>query len=280
MKKQRKKKVISNQPAARRSANSERAETSEGMESIGKKLKREREKKGVSLDEVSSQTRVHHRVLTALEEDRFDELPSPTYVKAFLKRYAEYLGLDPEWIVEKYLATHPKAPEQVLILEGEEPEKVRLLRFALPVVGLLVGILILSLSSYYIIRWLASRPRKPAKEVAKVEEATFQAPARPSLPVAEPEPKVGVESLNLTVRTMAEVWLQVTADGKLIFQDILPPGEVESWQATEEIALRVGDAGAIELELNGKPLGSPGKPGQAIKNIIFTEEGMSVEGNQ
>ncbi len=248
------------------------------MESIGKRLRVEREKKGVSLEEVSAQTRIHHSILKALEENRFNDIPSPMYVKGFLKKYADYLGLDSRLMVEKYLATHPKAPEQVLILEGEGIGRERFRRFLI-LMGVIVAILVvLAISSYYIVRSLASRSKETALEVAKVEEgiAIAPIPAKSPSPSASPREFLS-EPFNLTVRATQKVWLQVTSDGTVIFQDVLLPGDVESWQANDEIALRVGNAGGIELTLNGEPLGSPGKPGQVIRDLVFTKEGMRVK---
>jgi len=191
------------------------------MESIGKRLRVEREKKGVSLEEVSAQTRIHHKILKALEENRFNDIPSPMYAKGFLKKYADYLGLDSRLMVEKYLATHPKAPKQVLILEGESIGRERFRRFLIPV-GVTIAILVVLAISYYIVRSLASRSKETALELAKVEEgvAITPIPAKSTSPSASPREFLS-EPFNLTVRATQKVWLQVTSDGMVIFQDIL-----------------------------------------------------------
>lgn len=255
------------------------------MESIGKRLREEREKKGVSLEEASSQTRIHHRVLKALEENRFDDIPSPMYAKGFLKKYADYLGLDSKLMVEKYLATHPRAPEQVLILEGESIGRKHFRRFLIPVGVTFVILAVLAISFYLIVKSLASRSKETTPEVVKVEkgvavketkETTSEVDkAKSPLPTAKP--KAPGEPFNLTVRATQKVWLQVTSDGTVIFQDVLSPGDVESWQANDELVLSCGNAGGIELSLDGKTLGLPGKPGQVIKNLVFTREGMKAE---
>jgi transcriptional regulator with XRE-family HTH domain len=70
--------------------------------SIGNFLKKERESKNLSLEEVSKSTRIKEHFLKAIEEDRFDLCPSPFYVKGFLTHYARFLGLDPKDIILKY----------------------------------------------------------------------------------------------------------------------------------------------------------------------------------
>jgi len=72
------------------------------MESLGKYLKAERESRNLSLKEVFESTRIKERLLQAIEEDRYELLSSPIYVKGFLDAYARYLGLDPNEILLWY----------------------------------------------------------------------------------------------------------------------------------------------------------------------------------
>jgi cytoskeletal protein RodZ len=74
------------------------------MQPLGKYLRRERELKKISLGEVSKNTRVRGPILKAIEEDRYDLLPSPIFVKGFLTSYAKYVGLDSNDIVHGYQA--------------------------------------------------------------------------------------------------------------------------------------------------------------------------------
>jgi cytoskeletal protein RodZ len=76
------------------------------MESIGKYLKAERESRNLSLKEVSESTRIKEGLLKAIEEDQYELLSSPVYVKGFLDAYARYLDLDPHDIVLRYQKYH------------------------------------------------------------------------------------------------------------------------------------------------------------------------------
>lgn len=243
--------------------------------SIGKKLRKARQSKGVSIEDASAQTRIHHKVLKALEEDKFGELPSPTYVKGFLRRYAGYLGLDAGVILKEYIATCPKEPKQVLVLEAEKIQWVGLRRLIILVSTGVVILAVVSFGIYFIVKSVRSRP-KVEKEVAELQEKAG-VPAKTRRPPSKPEPEASIEPLVLSVVAKEDVWLQVAVDGEVIFQDILSPGDEESWKAEEKITLRVGNAGGIELELDGKSLGSPGAFGEMIDNIVLTKEGMRIE---
>ena len=72
------------------------------MESPGKYLKAERESQNLSLKEVSESTKIREPLLKAIEEDQYDLISSPVYVKGFLDGYARFLGLDPNNIILQY----------------------------------------------------------------------------------------------------------------------------------------------------------------------------------
>jgi hypothetical protein len=93
------------------------------MDSPGKYLKKERESRNLSLEEVSKSTRIKEHFLRAMEEDRYDLCPSPFYVKGFLTNYARFLGLNNKDIIlqyEKLIKPAPPPPEVTL---REPPRK-------------------------------------------------------------------------------------------------------------------------------------------------------------
>jgi cytoskeletal protein RodZ len=72
------------------------------MESPGKFLRKERETRNISLEEISKFTKIKEHYLKAIEEDRYELLPAVPYVKGFLNVYAKYLTLNPKDIVHQY----------------------------------------------------------------------------------------------------------------------------------------------------------------------------------
>lgn len=72
------------------------------MESPGKFLKKERETRNISLEEISKFTKVREHYLKAIEEDKYELLPAIPYVKGFLNVYARYLMLNPKDIILQY----------------------------------------------------------------------------------------------------------------------------------------------------------------------------------
>ena len=91
------------------------------MSSIGTVLKEARGKKSVSLEDVHVKTKIHPRVLQLLEEDKFEKLPSPIFVKSFLKIYADFLEINSEELVTVYEKEKRKDPDQVLYIKPADP---------------------------------------------------------------------------------------------------------------------------------------------------------------
>ena len=94
------------------------------MESPGKFLKKERETRNISLEEISKSTKVKEHYLKAIEEDRYELLPAIPYVKGFLNVYARYLTLNPKDILlqyENYLKS--LIPPETIQLQQAPPKK-------------------------------------------------------------------------------------------------------------------------------------------------------------
>ena len=100
------------------------------MESLGARLKRERERQKITLDDVATSTKIGTRMLKALENDHFDQLPGGIFNKGFVRAYARHLGMDEEQAIADYLAatgaTQPiREPEAVLSALAVRAEESR-----------------------------------------------------------------------------------------------------------------------------------------------------------
>ena len=84
------------------------------IETIGEKLKATREAKKISVSEAGSQTRILSKFISAMEEDNFQALSAPVYVKSFIRLYAKYLELDPKPLIEAYIKEYEEDSAPVL----------------------------------------------------------------------------------------------------------------------------------------------------------------------
>jgi cytoskeleton protein RodZ len=90
------------------------------LPSFGEKLRREREKRSITLDQISESTKIGTRMLRALEEDKFSQLPGGIFNKGFVRAYARHLGLDEDQTVAEYLKASGDAPPVQPELPPEE----------------------------------------------------------------------------------------------------------------------------------------------------------------
>ena len=245
--------------------------------SIGERLKSARKEKGKGLEEVARATKIQRNILEAIEENRVEELLDAVYSKIFLKKYAAFLGLDGAALMEEYLALHGSTLENQANLQPPESSSlapaVGFREVLLPAaIGLMafIGLVFIGYLSLNLYKNLSHLPK-----VSAPRPVPPRAAARPPIEKKEEGPKLLIprsHPLKLTVHTRAEVWMQVKADGAVIFQNVLPKGAQESWTAKEELELWTGNAGAMELDLNGKPLSSPGSG--VKKGIRVTHRGL------
>lgn len=111
------------------------------MESIGAFLRRERELRQISLEELVQTTRVPLRMLQRIEEDRFEELPGDVFARGFLRSYARALNLDAEQLLRRFAEgrkVEAKAPAP-LLTSLQAPERGR--RFGIAIALVILGIL-------------------------------------------------------------------------------------------------------------------------------------------
>ncbi len=160
------------------------------MASFGVRLKQEREKQSVTLDDISLSTKISTRMLRALEEERFDQLPGGIFNKGFIRAYARCLKMDEEQAIADYLAATGVTPlakpsdnsEPAPILEP--PPREQNAAAGLPWGMLAVALLIVALGfaawGYY-----SREAQKGTQESAASAAVPNVAPA----PVAEPSPQ-------------------------------------------------------------------------------------------
>lgn len=255
--------------------------------SIGSALKEARAKKSVSLEDVHAKIKIHPRVLQLLEENKFEKLPSPLFVKSFLRSYAEFLELNAAEILEAYEKEGRKEPEQVLFIKpAEMREKIRRRKdldkkfFAWPIAAVLIAGIVWGGISFFK-RTDLGRPgsvrkaaltKTDAKKMAAVQaknEGWIRSTAQGNFPNLEK-----TSPLKLKIKALDNVWLRVTCDGKVLFQSILKRGSSEVWTANTAIEIWTGNSSNMALSLNGFSLGSPGRG--VVKKLTVSHQGVKI----
>lgn len=246
------------------------------VESIGEKLRKTREEKGISLEEARRSTKIHTNILEAIEADRLENVLGKTYVKAFLKKYAVYLGVDEKEIVKEYVSadTPDVKPGPILRKKPLEQENIKLNYSAIIRMILIVLVCVIGF------RAIKSRNRGGGEAVK--EKRPVMTESQEPVDVKSEAVKEGFipiprsRTIKLTIKTTREVWLKVVRDGELTFHGILPGNANETWQANNDIRIsEIGRPEALALNVNGKNISISGK--LLGKNILITHEGVDLE---
>lgn len=247
-------------------------------EALGRRLKKARLKLGFSLDQIYKSIKVHPQILESLEDDKIDPKLGEIYIKAFLKKYSNFLGFKTDDILSEFIAKRPlpkKIQTESLITIGDEKRrrsviiKDKFKKSVLPVAilsALLLTVFIIGYAGFRLVRGFSKFQTTPSETVT---DQTSAAMVEPSSLIPADQPLV------LKVETSDAVWLRVKSDGKVVFEHTLPKGSVESWRAEDELELWAGRAEALDLTLNDSPLGSPGSG--LIKKITISREGLQIE---
>jgi len=270
--------------------NNEERETEEGV-SLGELLKKSREERQIELDEAFRITRIRRHTLEALENERWDELPSQVFVKGFLKAYAEFLGLDKKRVLELYERISLHEENKPELSKQAHPQRKRRplnLILALLALGFITSIAFLSQRDISIVdkafQYLGGQePVKEEKEAAVREERENQAEAdeeedlitRESVeetdlievaPIDQQEKEKPLSPrFTLTANVKNRTWIAIYVDDQPIKEYLFQPGETYTWEAHKGFDILVGNAGGIDFSLNGTEIGTLGDEGKVVR---------------
>ena len=239
-------------------------------ESLGAFLIQQRKEKGVSVQEISRKTKISVQFLEALEANELEAFPGETYLKGFLRSYAQALDISPELIQEKYkvykdgLVEHKDVRQAIRDL-GERSldtslwfsivrdKKKVLYWMAVPLVACLFAYLVYGFfySSFIKETFYYTRSFSEAKQVLGLKD----------------------NHMYLLGKAMEDVWVSVASDQISEKQVNLKKGEQAVWKAKKNFLLKIGNAGGLELQLNDRPLGVLGKTGTVISALTIDASG-------
>ncbi len=300
---------------------------------IGQRLAEAREGRRITLEQAEKETRIRLKYLMAMEAGDFDSLPNEVVARGFLRSYAQFLGLDPQPLLQAYQSARPspaptpssRAPERgphVLEMDlGRRPGSglVRLFSAILVIVLVVAAGYLLALQGVLPLPGHLKAPTftptptavpptatpvsvtppsvpsptpvipaavvspRPSPTVAQTLNPT-STPTRVSTPtptpfrLASPTPTstpVPVEKVKVEARIVDRTWLRVLVDGQVVDEGLYEPDTTLTWEG-ETVEIRTGNAGGMELTVNGQDLGVLGEKGEVLHWIFTVQNGEVV----
>jgi cytoskeleton protein RodZ len=284
------------------------------MTSLGTKLRETREGKGLSLEEISTRTKIRQCYLEAIEGDRLDSIPGGFFSRSFARQYAEELGVEVTKIEPMLDAVTPKlgedvklqkltdyrSPKKSLVLPGgsdsegnEFYHEAAFLKERRSSAGWMVAAALLCSLSIGYLAWLK---RPDIFEPLLTQNAATEEPqAVTADQVGEPTPPAVVEAeaiapaptngspaaahstapVVVEVKAVESTWLRLIADGRRTFGGTMEAGETRVLTGDESAVVFTGNAGGVELTYNGRPVGPVGPSGR-IRTVVFTPENFEI----
>jgi len=251
--------------------------------SFGEELRRERVVREISLEEISAATKISMRQLKALESSDLSRLPASTFTRGFIRAYAKHLGIDPEEKVNAYLADLGGSPHDAPSQKKARPRS-RFWRGRRATAGTIVG----GVTGLLLFLGLIANPERrplPPRDHAVPRPATLKNVTLSS----EPTPVIRVESappapvqsapeqpasaagsgVSLMLEFDGDSWTRLEADGHTVLSELVRGGETRRFEARGGFRLTLGNAGAVRVTVDGRPLDRLGAAGQVVRNLAL-----------
>ncbi|CAL9276555.1 helix-turn-helix domain-containing protein [Streptomyces rochei] len=251
--------------------------------SVGRALQQARIAAGLTVDDISTATRVRIAIVHAIEADDFAPCGGDVYARGHIRTLAKAVGLDPAELVAQFDADHGGRPAPTPAAPLFEAERIRPERrgpnWTAAMVAAIVAVIGFVGFSFVKGGDDGGNEASVAEGAQPSAGESASASAKPKKP-ADPKPEPSDSAIAAAPRD--KVTVKVTAadgrswisaqdhNGRLLFDDILEQGDSKTFQDSEKVKLVLGDAGAIELYVNGKKIEDDFQPG-AVERLTYTK---------
>jgi cytoskeleton protein RodZ len=241
---------------------------------VGAALRNERVRRNVAIAEISSQTKISARFLSAIEEEEFERLPGTVFTRNFVRQYALALDLDPDPLLAQLPKADTRDPSMsALPVRARVPAWDPRWNPAIASIAWLLLAAVAAVAAYVHFNRPAATGSGRARAVEQSPPKREEKPmvATP-VPASVPTPSAPTHPVQVVLTAREESWVQVTADGKLAFSETLQPNDSRSVAADDQVKLMTGNAGGLAISLNGRTLDPLGRSGE-VRTVRLTAEG-------
>ena len=267
------------------------------LTSFGLFLQSARIENKISIEDLAAETRIRVEVLRRLEAEEHDHLPDEVFVKGFIRTYAAAVGADAEEALERYRSSRTMRSVDHVGPTTRSPQPKRFWLVMLTAIGavlLMAGLTIYGYSRLSAPHDEAAAVKPPPQEAPRTVKAETpstpkaveapppkaETPAPPAaeaatparaeetsaavaVPASPPKPS-SPKQFQLDIKAIEDTWLKVIIDDQKPEEIMLKSGDTKQIEARNHFNLLIGNAGGVELQLNGAPVEVSGKSGQVV----------------
>ncbi|MFE3638262.1 helix-turn-helix domain-containing protein [Streptomyces cellostaticus] len=256
----------------------------EARPSVGHALRQARIAAGLTVDDVSTATRVRIGIVHAMEADDFAPCGGDVYARGHIRTLARAVRLDPAPLIAQYDAEHGGRPAPTPAAPMFEAERIRPERRGPNWTAAMVAAIVAVVGFVGFTAFKGGDSGNDAK--SQVAEGASAKPSKSSSPTPKKDkpaaPSSEPSDSAIAAAPQDKVTVQVSApngrswisakdhNGRMLFDGLLKKGESRTFQDSSKINLILGDAGAIELYVNGKKIEDDFRPG-AVERLTYTK---------
>ncbi|MEO8431581.1 MAG: RodZ domain-containing protein [Acidobacteriota bacterium] len=250
---------------------------------FGEELRRERQIREITLEEISSATKISVRLLTALEDGDVTRLPAPAFTRGFIRAYARHLGIDPDDKVNAYLSDLAGEPREAAGPKRARPRS-RFWRGRRGTAGTLVAVV----TAVLIILGFIASPQRHDRTVAQIaapravpvsfknvavsNETTpaIQTNAEAEIARTSSNPfasESAAAAIALTLEFDEDSWAKIDADGRTVLNGLVRRGETRKLEARAGFRVTLGNAGGVRVSVDGRALDRLGGAGEVVRDL-------------
>jgi cytoskeletal protein RodZ len=274
---------IGNSPEDDRPSEDRVSPEEDARPSIGRVLQRARVDAGLSIEQISQATRVRIPIVQAIEEDDFSRCGGDVYARGHIRTLARAVGVDPEPLLDQYGAQHggrvaptPTAPlfeTERIRSEPRRPNWTAAMVAAIVAVIAFVGYTAFNGGDDGGDNQQAAEGSTPSTSKPAPKATHTKKPAAPK-PDASDSAIAAAPADKVTVKISApdgRSWISAKDhNGRTLYDGLLDQGQSKTFQDSQKIDLVLGDAGAIQLFVNGKQIEDEFQPGQ-VERLSYTK---------
>jgi len=225
--------------------------------SIGDTLAEARRQRGLTITQVSQETRIRETLIRGIEQGDFSSCGGDFYARGHIRSIATVVGVDPVPLIREYDEEHgpPGGMRAAEIFEPATPIKIHEPRpFGLGKILIVALLAVIGFAAYHLVSTHGTH--SPASQAANLRPVVKPKPKPAVTPAVRPTtvtntgPPVAVIRLTAT----QDCWVGLTsAAGQQLYQGIIPAGQSMTWREQDPVSMVVGNPPGISLTVNGKP---------------------------